>query len=130
MNSLNSIFNAQQSLTDVDATDTSIDFTHPDGRLPATVEKSELRENSTGSGKHVSVMFRTDRGTIWLNFNVLNTDEETQAIGRHQLKLLSNSLGFSEIPSICSAFIGYSCMVTIHGGDLIATLPHKEVIQM
>lgn len=72
----------------------------PDGDYEGKVTSAELKETKAG-GKMVVLELTTEKGKLWENFNIVNSNPKAEEIGKGKLKTLLVYAGRStEVQSI------------------------------
>lgn len=84
----------------------------PEGWYIAQINKSELKDTSTG-GKYISLHFKIVEGEyakrmVFANLNIVNANATTVKIAEQQLKKICTALGLEEIEDTAE----------LHGQDL------------
>jgi hypothetical protein len=84
----------------------------PEGVYEGKVTNAELKETKSG-GKMVVLEFTTEKGKLWENFNIVNSNPKAEEIGKGKLKTLLVYAGRSPDVQNINDFCGVPFKIAI-----------------
>jgi hypothetical protein len=89
-----------------------------EGDHPVTIVDTEIKDTKAGTGKYIQITYQTaNNRKAWGRYNVMNSSEKAQNIGRAQYKGVNLACGFTNWCEDPQELIGSEVIITIKHRD-------------